>query len=113
MFGYDYLGTTFTPSGSFKFARESLYKKARKAYYSLFNDINIQSRAQISTMKKLFHNLVKPIVLYNCEVWGSFLKPGSQALDYFISNMLDARYYHELLFKQFENTCQEYTQILN
>ena len=29
----EYLGTTFTPSGSFKLARESLYKKARKAYY--------------------------------------------------------------------------------
>ena len=29
---YDYLGTTFTPSGSFKLARESLYKKTRKAY---------------------------------------------------------------------------------
>ena len=30
---YDYLGTTFAPSGSFKLARKSLYKKARKADY--------------------------------------------------------------------------------
>ena len=65
---YDYLGTTFTPGGSFKLARKSLYKKARKAYYSFLNDINIQSGAQISTMKKLFHTLVTPILLYNCEV---------------------------------------------
>ena len=86
---YDYLGITFTPSGSFKLARESLYKKARKAYCSFLNDINIQSGAQISTMKKLFHTLVKPILLYNCEAWGSFLKPRSHALDYFISNMFD------------------------
>ena len=48
---YDYLGTTFTPSGSFKLARESLYKKAHKAYYSFPYNINIQSGAQISTMK--------------------------------------------------------------
>ena len=47
---YDYLGITFTPSGSFKLARESLYKNARKAYYSFLNDINIQSGAQISTI---------------------------------------------------------------
>ena len=97
---YDYLGITFTPNGSFKLARESLYKKARKAYYSFLNDINIQSGAQISTMKKLFHTLVKPILLYNCEVWGSFLKPRSQSLDYFISNMFDDRYYHEALLNK-------------
>ena len=100
---HDYSGITFTPSGSFKLARESLYKKkACKAYYSFLNDINIQSGAQISTMKKLFHTLVKvkPILLYNCEVWGSFLKPRSQALDYFISNMFDGGYYHEALLNK-------------
>ena len=48
---------------------------ARKAYYSFLNDINIQSGAQISTTKKLFHTLVDPILLYNCEVWDSFLNP--------------------------------------
>ena len=40
---------------------------------------------------------MNPILLYNCEVWGSFLKPRSHALDYFISNMFDDRYYHEAL----------------
>ena len=44
--------------------------------------------------------MVKPILLYNCEVWGSFLKPRSQALDYFISDMFDDRYYHEVLFNK-------------
>ena len=97
---YAYPGTAFTPGGSFKLAKESLYKKARKAYYSFLNDINIQSGAQISTMKKLFRTLVKRILLYNCEVWGSFLNPRSQALDYFISNMFDYRYYHEVLFNK-------------
>ena len=55
----------------------------------------------MSTMKKLlFHTLVKQILLYNCEVWGSFFNPRSQALDYFISNMFDDRYYHEVLFNK-------------
>ena len=49
---YDYLGMTFTPSGSFKLARESLCKKARKAYCSFLNGINIQLGTQISTIKK-------------------------------------------------------------
>ena len=92
---YDYLGTTFTPTGSFKLAKKSLYKKA---YYSFLNDINIESGAQISTMKKLFHTLVKPILLCNCDVWGSFLNPRSQASDYFISDMFDDRYYNEVFF---------------
>ena len=51
-------------------------------------------------MKKLFHTLVKPILFYNCEVWGSFLKPRSHALDYFISNMFDDKYYHEALLNK-------------
>ena len=76
---YDYLETPFTPSGSSKLTRESLYKKALKEYYSFLNDINIQSGTQISTIKKLFHTLVTPILLYSCEVWGSFLKPRSHA----------------------------------
>ena len=97
---YDYLRITFTPSGSFKLARKLLYKKARKAYCSFLNDINIQSEAQISTIKKLFHTLVKPILLCNCELWGSFLKPRSQTLVYFISNMFDDRYYHEVLLNK-------------
>ena len=51
-------------------------------------------------MRKFFHTLVKQILLYNCEVWGSFLKLRSQALDYFISNMFDDKYYHEVLFNK-------------
>ena len=31
---------------------------------------------------------------------GFFLKPWSQALDYFITNMLDGRYYHEALLNK-------------
>ena len=97
---YHYLGTTFTPSGSLSLQGISLYKKARKAYYSFLNDINIQSGAQISTIKKLFYTLVKPILLYHCEVRNSFLKPRSQSLNYFISNMFDDRNYHEVLFNK-------------
>ena len=48
---YDYLGTIFTPSGSFKLARVSLYKKARKAYYSFLNDTNIQPGHQYQPQK--------------------------------------------------------------
>ena len=43
---------------------------------------------------------MKPILLYSCEVWGSFLKPRSQALDYFISNIFNDRHYHEVLFNK-------------
>ena len=71
---YDYLGTTFTPTGSFSLGRKALYKKAGRAMFSVLSEINLRSGAQPSTIQKLFRALVKPILLYNCEVWGAFLK---------------------------------------
>ena len=35
---------------------------------------NIQAGAEISTIRKLFSTLVSPILLYNSEIWGAFLK---------------------------------------
>ena len=37
--------------------------------------INVHPGAQISTVKELFDSLVRPVLLYNSEIWGAFLKP--------------------------------------
>ena len=71
---YNYLGTTFTPSGSFSLGGKTLYKKASRALFSFLSEINLRAGAQPSTIQKLFRAPVRPILLYNCEVWGAFLK---------------------------------------
>ena len=76
---YDYLGTTFTPSGQFSLGRKTLYKKASRAMFSFLSEINLRAGAQPSTIQKLFRALVRLILLYNCEVWGAFLKTKSNS----------------------------------
>ena len=71
---YDYLGTTFTPSGSFSLGRKTLHKKASRAMSSFLSEINLRAGAQPLTIQKFFRALVRPILLYNCEMWGAFLK---------------------------------------
>ena len=88
---YDYLGATFTPSGSFSLGRKTLYKKASRAMFSCLSEINLRAVAQPSTIQKLFGALVRPILLYNCEVWGAF----SQAI------LFDDKLHHELLHNRF------------
>ena len=73
-FQYTCLGTVFTPNNSFKKAQSKLYKKACRAFFGYLKEVNIQPGAQISTIKKLLSSLVSPILLYNSEIWGVFLK---------------------------------------
>ena len=98
---YDYLGTTFTPSGSFSLGRKTLYKKASRAMFSFLSEINLRAGAQPSTIHKLFKALVRPILLYNCEVWGAFLRPKSNtSFEKFQAILFDDKLHHELLYNR-------------
>lgn len=66
---YKYLGVHLTVSGSFHEARSELYKKALKAYHKLSNDF-INLNPGIKTSIHVFDSTVKPILLYNADVWG-------------------------------------------
>ena len=35
----------------------------------------VKTGAQVSSVRKLFNSLVCPILLYNSEIWGAYLKP--------------------------------------
>ena len=72
---YTYLGTTFTQSNSFKVARKQLQKKATEAMFTCLRHINTCEGAKPKTIIKLFYSLIKPILIYNSEVRGAFLKP--------------------------------------
>ena len=39
-----------------------------------FGVINVHTGVQISTVKKLFDTLVRPVLLYNSKIWGAFLR---------------------------------------
>ena len=72
---YVYLGIVFTPGNNFRAAQKELYEKACKTLFTYLSVINVDTGAQISTVKKLFDTLVRPVLLYNSEIWGPFLRP--------------------------------------
>ena len=74
---YTYLGTVFTPGNSFKKAQIELYKKVCRAFFNFLSAVNVQTGAQVSTVRKLCNSLVRPILLCNSEIWGAFLKPSN------------------------------------
>ena len=95
---YTYLGATFTQSNSFKVARKQLQKKASKAMFTFLRHINTREGAKPKTIIKLFNSLVKPILIYNSEVWGAFLKPNKMRdLVQFSTYMFDESHFHEIL----------------
>jgi hypothetical protein len=67
---YNYLGTTISNTGSFKPAMSTLKNKGMKALYKLKKLIN-QTHIKKSLALKMFDQLIKPILLYNCEIWGN------------------------------------------
>jgi hypothetical protein len=68
---YKYLGIHLTASGSFHFAQTELYKKALKAYYKLRKDF-FSLNPSVKSSMHIFDHTLKPILLYNSEVWGSY-----------------------------------------
>ena len=72
-------------------AQKKLCNKATRSLYSFLSEINIYSGESVSTLPKLFDSLVSPIPLYNCEIWGFFLKSVGNNYDKFVSRIFDER----------------------
>ena len=71
---YPYLGTIMTPSNSFAKCRVHLFKQANKAMWGFLKVVNTQNSGKASAVIRLLNSLVMPVLLYNSEIWGSFLK---------------------------------------
>lgn len=68
---YLYLGIKYTTSGTFSIAQSDLVSKARKALFKIYKCVNYPD-VDIDIMLKLYNSMIKPILLYGCEIWGTF-----------------------------------------
>jgi hypothetical protein len=64
---FKYLGIEFSYDGSNKASKTDLYKRALKAYFKLVKSLTPLPKA--SVLLHLFDHLIKPILLYGCEIW--------------------------------------------
>ena len=65
-----YLDIEMTSSGRYTYAREILSKKATKVLSIIKRSFSNTDSATITIKNKLFNALVKPVLLYACEIWG-------------------------------------------
>ena len=68
---YKYLGAYFCLSGFFTYAQEDLYNKSLTAYFK-FSKAFLSLKPNIHISMHVFDHTNKPILLYGCEIWGSF-----------------------------------------
>ena len=67
---YKYLGIYLSRTGTFAKAKKHIAEQANKALFSLLKKIRLLS-LPYDIQIDLFDKLVKPILLYGCEIWGS------------------------------------------
>jgi hypothetical protein len=62
-----YLGIEFSSKADSRSMKNDLYKRGLKAYFKLMGKFN--PKPSIKIMLHLFDHIVKPILLYCCEIW--------------------------------------------
>ena len=77
---YTYLGTRITSSGNFTLSLEHLRQKALHALFSLRRHTDLNS-LKPSLACKIFDSMISPILTYNSEVWGAFVKSDFKSCD--------------------------------
>ena len=59
-----------TSSGRYAYAREILSEKATKIVFTIKQLLSNSDSSEVETRSKLSDALVKPVLLYGCEIWG-------------------------------------------
>ena len=77
---YTYLETKISSSGNLKISLDHLKEKALHALFSLRRHANF-SKLKPSLACKIFDTLISPILLYNSEIWGGYVKSDFKAWD--------------------------------
>ena len=78
--GYTYLGTCISSTGNFNISLEHLKEKALHALFSLRKHTNF-SKLKPSLACKIFEAMISPILSYNSEIWGVYVKHDFKAWD--------------------------------
>ena len=107
---YCYLGIIFTDKCTFNSAIENLYNKGLKALFKPMHVLKPLPSAK--TMFHLFDHLIKPIILYSCEIWG----PCKLKLNYDYRDISSNNFWKELQTKfpiesKMSNTSNLYEKI--
>jgi hypothetical protein len=66
---FNYLGIIFTKTGNFSLTKKLLADEELKAMYEVLK-IGRMYKLSIKCLLDLFDKVIKPILLYSCEVWG-------------------------------------------
>ena len=66
---FNYLGIIFTKSASFLNAKTDRVRKGTQAMYSVLKKGRLNNLS-IECQLDLFDKIVKPVLLYGCEIWG-------------------------------------------
>ena len=77
---YTYLGTRISSSGNFTLSLEHLRQKALHAFFSLRRHTDF-NKLKPSIACKIFDSKILPILTYNSEVWGAFVKSDFKSWD--------------------------------
>ena len=73
-------------TGSFYKATDALYNKSLRALFSLYSALSIHTDQTNSKLYlKLFDALIKPILLYGCEVWGTHISQPNNTISKFVN----------------------------
>ena len=92
-----YLGIEMTSSGRYTYARDILSKKATKVLSIIkLSFFNIDS-ATIAIKDNLFNALVKPVLLYACEIWGPELLSYKTHFDKSTIEQVHIKFYKQTL----------------
>ena len=82
---YCYLGVEISNTGSFVKATDILYKKALKSLFSIYSSLNVRSdEKNIRLFLKLFDSLIKPVLLYGSDIWGSAATNPKNSINKFV-----------------------------
>ena len=80
---YKYLGFLFTPSGEINSALHDLRDRALKAFMKIKNSMGIDFNRNVQTILYIFDTIIKPIILYASDFWGSLKLPHVNPIDTF------------------------------
>ena len=96
---YKYLGTIINSNGTFSQARTDLKQKGLKALFSIWKSISLGKSPPLNLSSKLFDTMVKPIALYNSDIWGAEVPSPIQS--YILNNDIK----NEKKYLKFINEC--------